>query len=162
MTWKKIQTGVYEMTDMCGTEFRIVRGDEIDKPSFWVAYGNGKHLGTSRTLAKAKERCKVTVKIKVTIDWGRQFDVEEGYLKPTPGVGMYVTVEEVRGNSFTGCPLGRGNSVEAALIDFVRRGRPEIVTAKYLHLGMLEMVEQEDRRDKVLVVLGEAAMAGGA
>ncbi len=95
---------------------------------------------------------KEVMRVKVEMRWGHCWDAKEGYLKETKGQGLYVHVSEHYSNrnqggySFSGCPLGRGNSLNSALWDFVQRGRDEYQGKQPLSLSMLQIVETRDYR----------------
>lgn len=87
---------------------------------------------------------KETVSVHVEIRWGHEGN--GSYLAETKGVGAYYNVIEDRGNSFSGCPLGRGNTLEEAMADFVRRGASEYRGSTPLTLNMLKIVRTDDYR----------------
>ena len=90
---------------------------------------------------------KETVKVTVEIGWGRKFNGEYNAL--TPGEGCEVQVMESfphRGAGFRGCPLGTGTTVEAAIRDFVFRGKYEYLGKEPLTVAMIEVVKTTDRR----------------
>lgn len=90
------------------------------------------------------------VRVSVSITWGREFNGEYNAL--TPGKGCYVEVMEhepvlaTRGAGFRGCPLGSGTTVEAAILDFVSRGRHEYLGKQRLERAMIEVVRTNDYR----------------
>lgn len=97
-------------------------------------------------MAKRTKQPTETVNVRVEIGWGREFN--GSYLAETPGRGCYVTVSECHpyGAGFSGCPLGRGESVEGAIADFIYRGACEYKGKDGLCRAMIVIADTRDNR----------------
>jgi len=150
---------------------KIKKGDTVmfrccSKPNLWKAQVLRAHRDGSVTVAcpsdhpyacdgprlqlGQSELVPDRVRIEVIIDWGNEWT--GSYYKKTPGVGCYVQVMEYdvsrydRGPGFRGCPLGSGSTVEAAIGDFVSRGRYEYQGVRLLARYMVDVARTTDRR----------------
>jgi len=93
------------------------------------------------------------VKVKIELYWGKKWN--GSYYEETKGQGVYASCMEYQGNSFRGCPMGRTDdrsfssdqkAIEAAISDFVFRGKYEYTGSQPLTRALIEVVETRDYR----------------